>query len=138
MTPPRMPSLNAIAPPPSTARFQLSAVNSRLFCSKPFSFTHFRKNASANPLDSHSFKTKDLKPFRFIHFQKSGGGPLVKAVIPTGYLPRASDGRAAGALRPTPPSHLPTPAMLELPQTLQETHSRSPPASRQTRKPVRP
>src|SRR5712691_9197937 len=41
---------------------------------KLFSFTHFRKNAPANPLESHSFKTKDLKPFRFIHFQKSGGG----------------------------------------------------------------
>src|SRR5713101_6632552 len=41
---------------------------------KPFSFTQFTKNAPANPLDSHTFKTKDLKPFRFIHFQKSGGG----------------------------------------------------------------
>src|SRR5712692_6047627 len=69
-----MPSPNAIAALPSTARFQLSAVNSRLFCSNPFSFTHFRKNASVNPLDSHSFKTKDLKPFRFTHFQKKVGG----------------------------------------------------------------
>src|SRR5260370_21922316 len=41
---------------------------------KPFSFTQFAKNAPANPLDSHTFKTKDLKPFRFTHFQKSGGG----------------------------------------------------------------
>ncbi len=40
---------------------------------KPFRFTHFRKNASATPLVSHSFKTKDLKPFRFTHFQKKGG-----------------------------------------------------------------
>src|SRR2546422_5025742 len=40
---------------------------------KLFSFTHFTKNASANPLVSHTFKTKDLKPFRFIHFQKGGG-----------------------------------------------------------------
>ena len=40
-----------------------------------FRFTHFRKNASANPFVSHSFKTKDLKPFRFIHFQKKEGGP---------------------------------------------------------------
>jgi hypothetical protein len=40
---------------------------------KPFSFTHFPKNASANPLESHSFKTKDLKPFRFTHFQKKVG-----------------------------------------------------------------
>src|SRR5260370_25179259 len=45
---------------------------------KLFSFTHFTRNASANPLESHSFKTKDLKPFRFIHFQKKGGGlPLI-------------------------------------------------------------
>ena len=42
--------------------------------SNSFSFTHFRKNASATPLVSHTFKTKDLKPFRFTHFQKSGGG----------------------------------------------------------------
>src|SRR2546421_9799945 len=69
-----MPSPNAIAPPPSIAHFQLLTVDTRLFCSKPFSFTHFRKNASATPLVSHTFKTKDLKPFRFTHFQKSGGG----------------------------------------------------------------
>src|SRR3989442_15747908 len=108
-----MPSPNAIAPPPSPAHFELLTVNFRLFCSKPFSFTHFRKNASANPLDSHTFKTKDLKPFRFTHFQKKVG-VLWKAVIPTGYLPRASEGRAEGSLRPTPPSHLQPPAMLEL------------------------
>src|SRR5713226_209240 len=41
---------------------------------KPFRFTHFRKNASASPLESHTFKTKDLKPFSFTHFQKSGRG----------------------------------------------------------------
>src|SRR2546426_659892 len=70
-----MPSPNAIAPPPSIAHFQVSTVSFRLFCSKPFSFTHFRKNASVNPLDSHSFKTKDLKPFRFTHFQKKVGSP---------------------------------------------------------------
>src|SRR5438445_13500242 len=40
---------------------------------KSFSFTHFRKNASASPLVSHTFKTKDLKPFRFTHFQKKVG-----------------------------------------------------------------
>src|SRR5713226_633485 len=40
---------------------------------KLFRFTHFPKNASANPLDSHTFKTKDLKPFRFTHFQKKVG-----------------------------------------------------------------
>src|SRR6266568_2341654 len=42
--------------------------------SNSFSFTHFRKNASATPLVSHSFKTKDLKPFRFTHLQKRVGG----------------------------------------------------------------
>src|SRR2546422_230705 len=31
--------------------------------------------APASPLESHTFKTKDLKPFRFIHFQKKEGGP---------------------------------------------------------------
>src|SRR5947209_18983123 len=41
---------------------------------KSFSFTLLSKNASANPLVSHTFKTKDLKPFRFTHFQKKGGG----------------------------------------------------------------
>ncbi len=44
---------------------------------KASSFTHFPKNTSANRLESHTFKTKDLKPFRFIHFQKSGGGAVV-------------------------------------------------------------
>src|SRR6266849_7412731 len=54
--------------------------------SKPFRFTYFRKNASVTPLDSHTFKTKDLKPFRFIHFQESGGGvPSHKA---TEHAPR--------------------------------------------------
>ena len=47
--------------------FQLFSVNS-------FRLTQFPKNASANPLVSHTFKTKDLKPFRFTHFQKKGGG----------------------------------------------------------------
>src|SRR2546427_9356300 len=69
-----MPSPNAIARPPSNPRFQLSTVNSRLFSSNSFRFTYFRKNASATPLESHSFKTKDLKPFRFTYFQESGGG----------------------------------------------------------------
>src|SRR2546427_5374806 len=41
---------------------------------KLFTFTQFRKNASATPLVSYTFKTKDLKPFRFIHFQKKGRG----------------------------------------------------------------
>src|SRR5437899_6628976 len=47
-----------------------------IFSVKCFRFTHFRKNASATPLVSHTFKTKDLKPFRFTHFQKKGGGWL--------------------------------------------------------------
>src|SRR5713101_3025243 len=75
-----MPSPNAIAPPPSTARSQLSTVNSRLLCSNSFRFTHFRENASASPLESHTFKTKDLKCPVFTHFQKKGGGhPTVKS-----------------------------------------------------------
>src|SRR5712691_11802262 len=41
--------------------------------SKPFTFTHFRKNASVTPFVSHTFKTKDLKPFCFTHFQKKVG-----------------------------------------------------------------
>src|SRR2546426_4769151 len=45
-----------------------------IFPVKCFRFTHFRKNASATPLVSHTFKTKDLKPFRFTYFQKKGGG----------------------------------------------------------------
>src|SRR5947209_1887255 len=44
------------------------------FSPNSFRLIQFRKNASANPLVSHSFKTKDLKPFRFTHFQKKGGG----------------------------------------------------------------
>src|SRR5713226_6370401 len=61
-----------------------SAFNSRLFSSKSLRFTHFPKNTSATPLESHTFKTKDLKPFRFTHFQKSGGGypHLATVVIP--------------------------------------------------------
>src|SRR5229473_1695772 len=69
-----MPSPNAIAPPPSTARFQPSTVNSRLSCSKPFRFTYFRKNASVTPLGTHTSKTKDLKSFQITYFQKKGGG----------------------------------------------------------------
>src|SRR6266581_947708 len=57
-------------------RFHLSTINFQLFRANSFRFTQFRKNASANPLESHSFKTKDLKPFRFTHFQKKGGGPF--------------------------------------------------------------
>src|SRR5713101_4050162 len=41
---------------------------------KLFRFTYFPKNTSATSLESHTFKTKDLKPFRFTHFQKKGRG----------------------------------------------------------------
>ncbi len=98
-----MPSPNAIASPPSTAGSQLSAVNSRLFCSNPFRITYICKNASANPYGSHTSKTKDLKPFRITYFQKKGtreGGHQRSAVIPTERLPRAGEGqRAEGSLR---------------------------------------
>ncbi len=49
--------------------------------SNSFSFTHFRKNASATPLVSHTFKTKDLKPFRFTYFRKKGRGSPHPATI---------------------------------------------------------
>src|SRR2546422_1311615 len=45
------------------------------FCANSFRLIQFRKNASATPLVSHTFKTKDLKPFRFTHFQKKVGWP---------------------------------------------------------------
>src|SRR5260370_11789265 len=45
-----------------------------------FRFTHFRKNASASPLESHSFKTKDLKCPVFTHFQKKGGGSPLESL----------------------------------------------------------
>src|SRR5713226_1749774 len=84
-TPPPMPSPNAIAPLPSIARFnrpsdedgrpeRASRAEGSLCGGNSFRFTHFRKNASANPLDSHTFTTKDLKCPRIIHFQKSGRG----------------------------------------------------------------
>src|SRR5713226_915298 len=69
-----MPSSNAIAPPSSTARFQLSTVNSRLFCPNSFRITYICKNASTNPYGSHIYKTKDLKPFRITYLQEKGGG----------------------------------------------------------------
>src|SRR5712692_9188844 len=51
------------------------------FCPNSFRFTHFRKNASATPLVSHTFKTKDLKPFRFTHFQKKGRGWVLLSTL---------------------------------------------------------
>src|SRR6266568_9671354 len=75
---------------------------------KLFSFTHFRKNASATPLVSHTFKTKDLKPFRFTHLQKNVGVPPVFHSTP-----------ALPPLLPLPPlPHLsPSPASNLQPQT---------------------
>jgi hypothetical protein len=71
-------------------------------------FTHFRKNASATPLVSHSFITKDLKPFRFTHFQKNGRGRVpqvaqacterserASACVGTRYCPSSSPGDSA-------------------------------------------
>src|SRR6266852_5231867 len=68
--------------------------------SNSFSFTHFRKNASATPLVSHTFKTKDLKPFRFTHFQKNGRGKgalvaQASACVDTRYCPSSSPGDSA-------------------------------------------
>src|SRR5712692_6782513 len=56
------------------SRFQLSTADLQLFRTNSFRLIQFRKNASANPLESHTFKTKDLKPFRFTNFQKKGRG----------------------------------------------------------------
>ncbi len=41
---------------------------------KPFRLIHFQEKWSVNPLESHTFKTKDLKSFRITHFQKRGRG----------------------------------------------------------------
>ncbi|SRR5713101_5015278 len=65
-----MPSQTPIA---FASRFQLSTADLQLFRTNSFRLIQFRKNASANPLESHTFKTKDLKPFRFTHFQKKVG-----------------------------------------------------------------
>src|SRR5712691_5625956 len=75
-----MHSPNAIAPPPSTARLQLSTVNSRLFCSNSFRITYICKNASVNPYGSHTSKTKDLKLFRITYLQKKGGGSPLESL----------------------------------------------------------
>ena len=39
-----------------------------------FRMIYFRKDAPATPLESYTFKTKDLKLFSFIYLQKKGGG----------------------------------------------------------------
>src|SRR5713226_764327 len=107
---------------------------------KLFSFTHFAKNVSANPLVSHTFKTKDLKPFRFIHFQKKGGGlPLI--LSPAKGTCHA-DATLLSKSRPVETGHLPSAANHE-PQvypegrrvTNHQTLHLSPLTSTLTRKP---
>ena len=82
------------------------------FCANSFRLIHFRKNVSANPLVSHTFKTKDLKPFRFTHFQKKGRGWVPFSNIqPQTDQPTIRPGwssRASGASRGTfPPTSAP-------------------------------
>ena len=67
---------DASAGPVGTLRSARSYPCAPTFCANSFRLIQFRKNASATPLVSHTFKTKDLKPFRFTHFQKKGGGPF--------------------------------------------------------------
>src|SRR2546427_8739154 len=76
---------------------------------KLFSFTQFPKNASATPLVSHTFKTKDLKPFRFTHFQKKGGGYPHFPPIPT--PPCQCDSSQGGVSYPTSNAKPPTSAL---------------------------
>jgi len=68
---------------PLISPLRLSTADSQpsTFCPNSFRFTHFRKNASATPLVSHTFKTKDLKPFRFTYFRKKGRGSPHPATI---------------------------------------------------------
>src|SRR5712692_9425296 len=73
--------------PPCDHLLSTLALDLQLFPVSSFRLTHFRKNASASPLESHTFKTKDLKPFRFTHFQKSGGG---RGVVPSNLQIHAS------------------------------------------------
>src|SRR5712692_6356834 len=69
-------------PSPLASRFQLSTADFQLFRANSVRLIQFRKNASVSPLESHSFKTNDLKPFRFIHFRKKGGGAPDSGVQP--------------------------------------------------------
>src|SRR6266581_4144880 len=84
-----MPSPNAIAAPPSIARFRPSTVNSRLFCLNSFRIIYICKNASSNPYGSHIYKTKDLKSFRITYFQKkgTGGGGLARPLLAVSEFP---------------------------------------------------
>src|SRR6266446_3816482 len=58
----------------SISSLRLSTADSQLFRTNSFRLIQFRKNASVSPLESHTFKTIDLKLFRFIHFKKKGRG----------------------------------------------------------------
>src|SRR5229473_3058242 len=80
---------------------------------KLFSFRHFPKNTSANPLESHTFKTKDLKPFRFIHFQKSGGGLPFSLSAAKG--PCSEEATLLSKSRPIETGHLPSAANHQAP-----------------------
>ena len=97
-------------------RFHPSTINFQLFRANSFRLIQFRKNASATPLVSHTFKTKDLKPFRFTHFQKKGGGapdsvaqpPLAAQPIPSNIQPRTSNLRSSlSPLHPTLTKNIP-------------------------------
>src|SRR5712691_9315260 len=99
-----MPSPNAIAALPSTAHFQLSAVNSRLFCLNSFRITYICKSASANPYGSHISKTKDLKPFGITYLQKKGtgeGGHQRFGCHPDRALATSRRGAASGGIPPS-------------------------------------
>src|SRR5712664_3500557 len=109
-----MPIMDDAASKQVRSNLDLQASN---LCSlpKPFSFTHFRKNASANPFVSHTFKTKDLKPFRFTHFQKRGRGRVAlvaqaSACVGTRPCPSSSPGDFAcfGKLSALSPSNIHT------------------------------
>src|SRR5260370_12262763 len=82
-------------------------LDSQLFSVNSFRLIHFRKNASANPFVSHTFKTKDLKPFRFIHFQKTGGVGTPISNRPDSFMSNAF--LAIGSFLPTdlPPTSNP-------------------------------
>ena len=67
-----------------------------------FRMIYFRKNASATPLDSYTFKTKDLKPFRLIYLQKTGGWEGVGSRLG---LP-ATDARGNGGVMTQPPLYV--------------------------------
>src|SRR3989442_13757229 len=100
-----MSSSNAIALPPSTARFQHSTVNSQLFCPNSFRFTLLSKNGPANRLESHSCKNKGLKVPCFHTLTKKGGrGAPVRSQHPTSNLQPRTSVRPYWPLRNRPES----------------------------------